>query len=370
MSSLKIGITGQSGFIGTHLYNTLGLSSDRFLRIPFADSFFESAKDLCDFVKQCDVIIHLAAVNRHEDQQVLYDINVALVDKLIKAMENKNVTPHLLFSSSIQEVSDNLYGQSKLKCYQMFEAWAKRNNANLTALAIPNVFGEFARPNYNTFVATFAHKLVSGEQPLIMVNQNVKLIHVGSLCRFIISQFGEQGVKRIEVPYDFECSVSDVLSQFEQFKVLYFEQGLIPLLSDIHEVNLFNTFRSYIPPTCIKLVQHADSRGSFIETLKTKTGGQFSFSTTMAGIIRGNHYHTRKIERFVVIKGNALIQLRKIGTREVFNFELDGKNPAYVDIPVWYTHNIKNIGMDELYTQFWINEWYNPEDHDTYYEEI
>ena len=133
---------------------------------------------------------------------------------------------------------------------------------------------------------------------------------------------------------------------------------------------MFNTFRSYIQPRPVELQQHVDPRGIFVETIKLGVGGQVSFSTTVPGITRGNHYHTRKIERFTVIKGKALIQLRKIGTAEVFNFELDGKKPAYVDIPVWYTHNIKNIGDEELYTQFWINEWYDSNDGDTYFEEV
>jgi UDP-2-acetamido-2,6-beta-L-arabino-hexul-4-ose reductase len=107
-----------------------------------------------------------------------------------------------------------------------------------------------------------------------------------------------------------------------------------------------------------------------VETIKLGVGGQVSFSTTVPGITRGNHYHTRKIERFTVIKGKARIQLRKIGTDEVMDFYLDGNEPSYVDMPIWYSHNITNIGEDELYTQFWINEWYNPADGDTYFEEV
>ena len=149
--------------------------------------------------------------------------------------------------------------------------------------------------------------------------------------------------------------------------------GFIPELNDENEVNLFNTFRCYIDNIKhfpVTLVKHADYRGLFVETIKLGVGGQVSFSTTVPGITRGNHYHTRKIERFTVIKGKARIQLRKIGTNEVLNFELDGENPAYVDMPIWYTHNITNVGNDDLYTQFWINEWYNPEDEDTYFETV
>jgi UDP-2-acetamido-2,6-beta-L-arabino-hexul-4-ose reductase len=257
-----------------------------------------------------------------------------------------------------------------LKGRQLLEDWAKRNKAPFTGLVVPNVYGEFSRPNYNTFVATFAHKLINGEQPQVMVDNDVKLIYVGSLCRFIISQFENKGVNRIEVPFDFERKVTDILALFEQFKTLYYEQGIIPPLADKNDVNLFNTFRSYIPPRSIELVKHTDARGMFVETIKLGVGGQVSFSTTVSGITRGNHYHTRKIERFTVIKGKAVIQLRKIGTNEVLNFELDGNSPAYVDMPVWFTHNIKNTGTEELVTQFWINEWYNQEDGDTYFETV
>ena len=367
---IRIGITGQAGFVGTHLYNHLGLQPEQFKRVPFEDSFFDDTAKLRNFVKQCDVVVHLAAMNRHESEQVIYDTNIRLVKNLIEAMESEGVNPHVLFSSSTQEERDNLYGKSKREGREMIEQWAAKTGASFSGLVVPNVYGEFSRPNYNTFIATFAHKLVNGEQPTVMVDSDVKLIQVGSLCRFIISQFSESGVRKVEVPHDFEKKVTEILALFENYKELYFEQGFIPELKDINEINLFNTFRSYIPPRCVTLVQHSDPRGVFVETIKLGVGGQVSFSTTVPGITRGNHYHTRKIERFTVIKGKAVIELRKIGEDKVYSFELDGSQPAYVDMPVWYTHNIKNVGQDELYTQFWINEWYNPADGDTYFETV
>lgn len=367
---IRVGITGQAGFVGTHLYNHIGLQPERYERISFEDRYFDDFQLLRDFVNRCDVIVHLAAMNRHESEQVIYDTNIRLVQILIDAMEAEQVTPHILFSSSTQEERDNLYGKSKKEGREMLEKWAAKNEASFSGLVVPNVYGEFSRPNYNTFIATFAHKLVNGEQPHVMVDSEVKLIHVGSLCQFIISQFDEKGVRKVEVPYDFEKKVTDILAIFEKFKELYFEQGFIPELKDRNEVNLFNTFRSYIEPRCVKLVRHADPRGVFVETIKLGVGGQVSFSTTVPGITRGDHYHTRKIERFTVIKGKARIQLRRIGSDEVFDFFLDGNEPAYVDMPVWYTHNITNIGEEELYTQFWINEWYNPADGDTYFEKV
>lgn len=366
---MRVGITGQAGFVGTHLYNLLKLDS-KFEPIPFEDSYFQNEDQLRVFVGQCDVIVHLAAMNRHENPQVIYDTNIELVDKLINAMNSENVKPHVLFSSSTQETLDNLYGQSKKKGREMLEQWAEQKGGSFTGLVVPNVFGEFSLPNYNTFIATFAHKLVNGEHPTVMVDNDVQLIYVGSLCRFIISQFENKEVKRVEIPFDFQKKVTEILAMFENFNELYNRQGFIPELKDIHDVNLFNTFRSYMKPRCMKLVQHADDRGVFVETIKLGVGGQVSFSTTVPGITRGNHYHTRKIERFIVIKGKARIQLRRIGTEEVINFDLDGSEPGYVDMPIWYTHNIINIGDEELYTQFWINEWYNPEDGDTYFETV
>ncbi|MEG2036265.1 MAG: NAD-dependent epimerase/dehydratase family protein [Mucinivorans sp.] len=367
---MKIGITGQAGFVGTYLYHYLGLEPDTFERVPFEDSFFSDMLALRRFVKQCDVIVHLAAMNRNESEQVIYDTNIRLVQSLIEAMESEDVTPHVFFSSSTQETKDNLYGRSKFIGRKMFEDWAARYGASFSGLVVPNVYGEFSRPNYNTFIATFAHKLVCGEQPTIVVDSDVRLIYVGSLCKFIISQFAEKGIRKIEVPWDFEKKVSEILTLFENYKCTYFEQGCIPALRDCNEVNLFNTFRSYMEPRCVKLVPHVDIRGTFVETMKLGVGGQVSLSTTARGVTRGNHYHTRKIERFVVIKGHAVIELRKIGDNRVYSFEVDGSEPSYVDMPVWYTHNIRNVGKEDLYTQFWINEWYNPADGDTYFETV
>ena len=376
---LRIGITGQAGFVGTHLYNTLGLYPDTIRRIPFEDSYFQNRQQLRSFVRECDVIVHLAAMNRHPDPRVIYETNIRLVDQLIEAMEAENVTPHVLFSSSTQEERENEYGKSKREGRALLEKWAERNGASFTGMVVPNVYGPFGRPGYNSFIATFCHKLTHGEQPEVLVDSNVRLIYVDSLCQYILEKIFQKArhdepvVERTDIPHDFEKKVTDILTLFENYKTLYFDQGIIPELKDRNEVNLFNTFRCYIDLPGhfpVKLTQHADPRGIFVETIKLGIGGQVSFSTTVPGITRGNHFHTRKIERFTVIKGKARIQLRKIGTPEVLDFYLDGREPAYVDMPVWYTHNITNTGTEELYTQFWINEWYDPADGDTYFEKV
>lgn len=371
---LRIGITGQPGFVGTHLYNLLGTQPD-VERVPFDDGFFADETALRKFVRRCDAVVHLAAMNRHQNPQVIYDTNVKLVEQLIAAMEAENVTPHVLFSSSTQEEKDNLYGASKRRGRELFEDWAAKTGAKFTGCVIPNVFGPFGRPNYNSVIATFCHKLTHGEQPEVQVDGCVKLIYVGDLCREFLDiiRSGEAASPR-PIPHGAERKVTEILAELERFKAQYLALGIIPELPGKFDVQLFNTFCGYIDhrshfPFFLNL--NTDARGTFVELVKLAgIGGQISFSTTLPGITRGNHYHTRKIERFAVIKGKARIELRKVGTAEKICFELDGERPSFVDMPVWHTHNIANIGEDELYTVFWINEFYNPADPDTFFEEV
>ncbi|WP_234109073.1 NAD-dependent epimerase/dehydratase family protein [Chryseobacterium sp. R2A-55] len=371
---IKIGITGQNGFVGSSLYNTLGLFPEEFQRIDFHKEFFENSGQMDDFVKQCDVIVHLAAMNRHPDPEVIYENNMGLVKKLTDSLERTGSTAHVLFSSSSQEERDNLYGKSKKEGRELLAKWAKSNGGKFGGMIIPNVFGPFGQPNYNSFIATFCHKLTHGENPVIDHDGEVKLIYVGDLVQEIIRQIrtGETN-EEYSVPHKITIKVSEVLSKLENFKKLYFDGGEIPELKTDFDYQLFNTFRCYFDLKNhypVKFTQHTDPRGAFVEVIRLGIGGQCSFSTTVPGITRGNHFHTRKIERFAVIKGKALIQLRKIDTDEVLDYYLDGAEPAYVDMPIWYTHNIKNIGEEDLYTIFWINEPYNPEDADTYFVEV
>lgn len=369
----KIGITGQNGFIGSNLYHTLKLYED-FKLIDFKADFFEDDKLLDEFVAQCDVIIHLAALNRHDDQKIIYDTNVHLVDQLIQSAKKTDHQPHIIFSSSTQEERDNQYGKSKKDGRKRFQEAADKAVIHFTGLLIPNVFGAFCKPFYNSFIATFCHQLTHGEQPEIHQDAEVKLIYVQELIREIINIIkNEIYSATYTIVASQKIKVSEVLNLLDNFKQLYFEKGEIPELTSAFHTQLFNTFRSYIDHKNhfpVKFTKHSDDRGSFVEVIRLGVGGQVSFSTTKPGITRGNHYHTRKIERFAVIKGKALIQLRKIGTDKVINFELNGDEPAYVDMPIWHTHNIKNIGEDVLYTNFWINETFDPDDADTWFENV
>lgn len=371
---IRVGITGQKGFIGTHLFNYLSLRKTEVILIPFQDVFFEHQDKLEEFVGQCDVVVHLAGLNRHNDPQAIYDTNIELVRKLIYAMESTGSRPHVLFSSSTQEERDNVFGKSKREGRRLLAEWAARSGSVFTGMVIPNVFGPFGNPYYNSVVATFSHQLTHDEQPRVDVDAQLKLIYIGDLVR-IVYYLIENKIADDEfriTPTD-EARVTEILALLQSFKAQYFEKGIIPDLSDHFEKNLFNTFVCYLDhesyfPYRLKL--NTDERGSFVETVKLNSGGQVSFSTTKPGITRGNHFHTRKAERFAVIKGKARIQLRRIGTDKIISFDIDGREPSYVDMPVWHTHNITNIGNEDLYTIFWINEPYDQSDPDTFFEQV
>jgi UDP-2-acetamido-2,6-beta-L-arabino-hexul-4-ose reductase len=376
---IRVGITGQTGFIGTHLYNTLGLYPAKFERISFEDSYFTDSNRLSEFVSKCDAIVHLAALNRHNDPEIIYDTNIELVKKIITTCESASVKPHILFSSSTQEEQDNLYGRSKKKGRELFESWAKRNSSSFTAFVIPNVFGSFGNPYYNSVVATFCYQLTHNENPRVEIDGELKLIYVGDLVAEIIKVIESKHIdsnslgtiEKLYVPHSCVIKVSEILKKLTDMKESYFENGILPDLGNSFDLHLFNTFLTYIDhksffPFPLKL--NIDNRGSFVETVKVNSGGQVSFSTTNSGITRGNHFHIRKAERFAVIKGRARIELRRIGTTNKLSFELDGEKPSFVDMPNWYAHNITNIGENELYTIFWINEFFDQTDQDTYFE--
>jgi len=371
-----VGITGQAGFMGSHVYNFLGTKTEQIERIHFERNYFENEADLQNFVKSCDVIVHIAAMNRHEDQQVIYNTNVGLVQKLISACEATNSTPKIIFSSSTQEEKDNLYGKSKRDGRQLLEDWATKTGGKVASLIIPNVFGPFGKPFYNSFIATFSHQIVAGEQPTVINDSTVNLIYINELSQAfydeIVKQEGEN-IQSYTVPHTSSRKVSEILGLLKEFKTQYVDNGQVPKVDlNSFELDLFNTFTSFIPKDYFprKFTKHTDNRGAFVEIMRAGTAGQSSYSTTVPGITRGNHYHTRKVERFAVISGKASIQLRKIDSDEVFEYILDGAEPAYVDMPIWYTHNITNIGDTELITLFWINEPYNAEDADTYFVEV
>ena len=370
---IKIGVTGSNGFIGWHLCQTLKLHTESFVLIEFNRNWFSNTKELDKFVSNCDIIVHLAGLNRHSEERAIYDTNIGLANKLVEAFNRTNYKGQVLFSSSIQEERNNIFGNSKKEARAIFSKWAKDKETQFKGLIIPNVYGAFGVPFYNSVVATFCHQLVNNESPKIETDSILNLIYINDLVKVLIELFSKEDNEIVNIRHTDTYKVSEILELLNQFKATYFDNGQIPGLQNQFEINLFNTFRSYFNLSThfpVKYKNNIDERGNFVEIIRLGTGGQVSFSTTKPQITRGNHFHTRKIERFSVIKGKALIQLRKVGTNKVIDYYLSGDEPAYVDMPIWYTHNIKNVGQEELYTIFWINEFYDAKDPDTYFEKV
>ena len=370
---IKVGVTGSNGFIGWHLCRTLELAPNQFELIEFKRDWFNDCFKLDTYVSKCDIIVHLAGLNRHSEESAIYDTNVDLSVKLIESFKRIVFKGQVIFSSSIQEERNNTFGNSKKVARELFANWAGQSNATFHGLIIPNVFGAFGVPFYNSVISTFCHQLVNAESSKIETDATLNLIYINDFVKIIIDLFHTETNDNVTIRHTDTYKVSEILELLIKFKNKYFVKGQIPSFDNHFELNLFNTFRSYFNLNThfpIKYKNNTDERGNFVEIIRLEIGGQVSFSTTKKEITRGNHFHTRKIERFSVIKGKALIQLRKIGTQQVFDYYLSGDEPAYVDMPIWYTHNIKNLGEEELYTMFWINEFYDANDPDTYFVKV
>jgi len=370
---IKVGITGNSGFIGSHLKNWLSLNNEKYRIIDFKKSFFDNNSLLDDFVKKSDVIVHLSGVNRHDNQEFIYRSNIEMTNKIISSFERTHFKGKLVFSSSIQENLSSSFGKSKKKSRLLFQSWCSKNGVSFHGLIIPNVFGPFCKPNYNSFISTFSHNLIYDKKSKILVDNNVPLIYIDNLIFKILKLLkSKTKSKKINIIQDIDIKVSQVFTKLKNFRLEYIINKKIPKLESKFELNLFNTFRSYFNYNLYPLIyaNNIDERGNFVELIREKSGGQFSYSITKPQKTRGNHFHTRKIERFSVLKGKALIEFRKYGSKKKYSFELDGETPSFVDMPVWFTHNIKNIGDSDLITSFWISEHYNANDSDTYYKNV
>lgn len=373
MANKKIGITGHNGFLGNHLKNQIQYQFTDFELLDFKRSFFEDQKQLSIFVNRCDVIIHLAGLNRHNSEQEITSTNIKLAEILGASLIKNNFKGSLIFSSSLQENENTSYGKSKKKAGEVLAQAANSVGFSFVKLIIPNIFGPFGKPYYNSFITTFSHQLIKGEAPEIIVDAFIPLIYVDSVVHHIMDAIKFEGIHKIEVPYQIKKKVSEVLTQLEDFHKFYIENGIIPKFESKFDIQLFNSFRSALKlkeffPISYKI--HKDERGFFSELLRNHSQGQVSFSLTKPKITRGDHFHTRKIERFSVIQGEAKIELRKIGSNDMIEFKLSETNPAYVDMPIWTTHNITNIGNKDLITVFWINEHYDPEDADVFFEKV
>jgi UDP-2-acetamido-2,6-beta-L-arabino-hexul-4-ose reductase len=374
MKTVKIGVTGGEGFLGSAFIRSLKYKHDVEVSTCKRE-YWSDDEQLQNWVKSLDVLVHLAGKNRSNEPEEITSVNIGLTSQLIEALERTKSKPRVIFSSSIQEHRDNVYGESKRLARELWCQWSERNRADFVGLLIPNLFGPFGKPYYNSVVATFCHQIIIGENPKINIDAELPLIYVDECVDQIIHWvFREEGFNMNHtIEHSFNVKVSDILGQLKFFKEKYVGSGEMPALDSKWELYLFATFQSFLPldnffPFSLKL--NTDQRGSFVEIIRLSSGGQVSFSTTVPEIVRGNHFHTRKMERFAVIKGKAKIAMRKVDEIGVKEFFLDGKSPSFVDMPVWHTHLIQNIGDEELLTMFWINEHYNANDPDTYFVNV
>ena len=372
MKKRKVVITGVVGFMGSHLRDRLSREQDIEV-LPFEDAFFNEPSALRAVLKEADVVVHLAAMNRGDENDI-YNTNIELVKKLVGAIDSLNIRPHIIFSSSTQVYLNNPYGHSKKEGERILEEWSEKSDASVTVLVIPNVFGDGGRPFYNSVVATFCHLLTSGGKPEVQVDKELNLIYINELTEIFWDRMKNPpvGFERVDVKATATAKVTQILALLNHFKECYYDKKIVPLLADGFEKNLYNVFLSYVESAGYEqpLTLRTDDRGSLFEVVKEERGSQVFFSTTKPGIIRGNHYHTRKMEKFCVVKGKAVIRLRRIGTNKIIEYRVCGDKPVVVEMPIFYTHNIENVGDDKICTLFWTNEIFNPNDSDTFFEKV
>lgn len=362
---MRVVVSGADGFLGWHTRVRLRAFTGHDV-IPVNVANWGLLPGL---LASADAVLHLAGVNRASDREV-EEGNAQLARELADAVRRAPGALTIVYANTIQAGNGTPYGAGKAKAATLLSQAAAETGSSFADVLLPNLFGEHGRPNYNSFVATFAHKVAAGEHPHVQ-DRAVNLLHVQDAASALIDELGRFGRRDVQ-PESTQTSVGTVLAILTEHFEVYRHGEIPPLPSHLH-VNLFNTLRAAMFPTHypIPLVRHTDHRGSLVETVRAHGNeGQTFFSTTAPGETRGQHFHLRKAERFVVVEGQARIALRKVLTNEVVAFDVDGLSPSIVDMPTLWTHKITNTGRGELITTFWTNELFRPLDTDTYPEEV
>lgn len=368
LKKTRIGVTGAKGLIGWHLRAYLH-GKPEIETVPSDRAAFASDEALEEFVSRCDAIVHLAGMNRGADDEI-EKTNVDLVARLIRALERSNSAAHVVFASSAHIDRDTAYARSKRKATELLEAWAARSGGRATILVLPHVFGESGKPFYNSVVSTFCHQLAAGDKPEIKVDGALELLHAQRVAEMALDAILSGQTGRL-APAGAKMKVSALLVKLRGLADSY--RGMVvPDLRQPIDLDLFNTYRSYLFPRHYPVSPplRTDPRGELFEAVKTLNGGQSFISTTKPGITRGNHYHRRKVERFLVVQGKAVIRLRRLFSDEVVEYAVDGAAPQYIDMPTLHTHSITNTGPGELVTLFWSHEIFDPMAPDTYAEKV
>lgn len=348
---MTIAITGEKGFLGYHLTQYY-----KWIKKYQVISLGKNYLDNINLLSGCDLLIHCAGVNRGD---LVYEGNIKLASDLVEALKNNNIKINIKFTSSTQVNKNNEYGNSKLEAEKILFDYCTKSNTQLNTFYIPNLFGPFGKPNYNSFISTFCYNL----------NNNIECKHNTNLVELC---YVYDAIKAIDLNIPFitnGITVEDVYLKLQSFQEDY-SQGVIPNLTSKFDLDLFNTFRSY-SNNLFKFKRHSDSRGHLVELVKGKgSQTQVFFSTTKPNITRGDHFHFGKVERFCVLYGKALIKTRKIDSEEINEYIISGEDNKVIDMPVLFTHNITNIGNEDLICVFWVNEVFNVDNPDTYYIKV
>ena len=361
-------ITGAAGFIGRNLFHELARDPDLLIR---TFEITDNHDVLRDALKSTDLVYHLAGVNRPEDNEQFRIGNVALTRTITDLLEQHGRHPPIVFSSSTQATNDTPYGRSKNVAEEVLRSYNRRTEGPVRIYRLPNVFGKWSRPNYNTVVATFCHKIARGQRINISDPTRVmELVYIDDVVaefRKALHTTSPPERTEYEVAPSFHVTLgelADTIRGLHQSRAL----RVPPDLGDQFTRRLYATFASFLPaeqlacPVDLK----RDQRGWLFEFIKSDNAGQVFVSKTRPGVTRGNHFHDSKVEKFCVVQGTALIKLRAVDGEELFEYVVSGQRIRLVDIPPGYTHSIENIGDSEMIALFWASEVFDPDRPDTY----
>ena len=371
---MKILVTGAKGFIGRNLIEGLKRQGHEIL----AYDIDNTEKQLDAYASNCEFVYHLAGVNRPENPEDFMSGNFGFTSVLLDSLKKHGNKAPVMLSSSIQAELDNPYGRSKKAGEELIFRYGRDNGVKVYVYRFPNVFGKWCRPNYNSAVATFCHNIARNLPIQINeTNPTLTLVYIDDLVKELVNALnGEANTcmedsKYCAVSEQYKVKLLDIVNMLYAFKESR-KDLYIPDMRDPFSKKLYATYLSYLPEdkfSC-ELTMHSDARGSFTEMLKSQERGQVSVNISKPGITKGNHWHSTKNEKFIVVSGKARISFRKIGSAEVISYDVSGDKIEAVDIPPGYTHSITNTGETDLVTVMWANEPFDPNTPDTYYEEI
>jgi len=364
-------VTGGRGFIGRNLMVALGRRDDV---EAVAFDVNDPAEALWAALAGADVVYHLAGVNRPKDAAEFQTGNAGFTEELCRRMDEAGARPAVVFASSIQAELDNPYGASKLAAEGVLAAWSRAGGGPVAVFRLPNVFGKWGRPSYNSVVVTFCHNVAHG-LPVRVDDPDaaMKLVHVDDVVTAFLQVLEEppRGVERHTVTPVTEITVGELTARVRAFRAAQHSPNL-PDLSGQFARALFSTYLSYLEPEdlAFDMDVRADERGDLAELVREPHAGQIFVSRTHPGVTRGNHYHDTKVERFMVIAGEGLVRLRPLGDGDVHEYRVSGAAPQAVIIPPGTVHSIENMGPMEMVTLFWAGEVFDPHRPDTYHERV